>query len=254
MHGAGDFGLALQTVRFEAANHIAGIKGLTGQVAQDIPMGGQDQTNVVAGASCQQFVQRVQVAAHVAVGRADDGGAAIEHMVAAEQQAVFFQHQAQVVGRVARRVDGAQAVGDAATLQHQTLAIGEFAFGAKAAVGPGRVGAGQPQDGRVVAVGLAQRLQGRRARRVVGVGMGAHNEAHIAMGGIEQPLQVRGFVGAGVDDDEAAVGLAHDVAVGAGTGHHAGVGRGQALHMAQQGHGPLALPIQVVQDLPIGVE
>ena len=175
-------------------------------------------------------------------------------MVAAEQQAVFFQHQAQVVGRVARRVDGAQAVGYTAALEHQTLAIGELALRGKAAVGPRGVGAGQAQDGRAVAVGIAQRLQGCRARRVVGVGMGADDEAHIALGGVEQALQVRWFVRAGVDDDEAAVGLAHDVAVGAGTGHHAGVGCGQALHMAQQGHGPLALPIQVVQDLPIGVE
>jgi hypothetical protein len=42
-------------VRFEAANHIAGVKGLTGQVAQYIPLGGQDQANVVAGAGCQRL-------------------------------------------------------------------------------------------------------------------------------------------------------------------------------------------------------
>jgi len=79
LHGAGDFGLALQAVRLQAANHLAGVKWLAGQVAQDISMGGQDQTDVVAGAGRQQFVQRIEVAPHVTVGRADDGDAAVEN-------------------------------------------------------------------------------------------------------------------------------------------------------------------------------
>ena len=42
----------------------------------------------------------IEVGRHVAVRRVDDGGAAVQDVVAAEQQAVFFQ-QAQVVGGVA---------------------------------------------------------------------------------------------------------------------------------------------------------
>ena len=48
---------------------------------------------------------------HVAIGRVDDGGAAVEDVVAAEQQAVFLQHQAHVVGRMAWGVDDLQGVG-----------------------------------------------------------------------------------------------------------------------------------------------
>ena len=49
-------------------------------------------------------------------------------MVATEEQAVFFQHQAQVVGGVAWCVDHAQGVAVLRALQDQLFAIGQFAF------------------------------------------------------------------------------------------------------------------------------
>ena len=55
-----------------------------------------------------------------------------------------------------------------------------------------------------------------------------------------------------VNHDVAAVGVAHQVTVGAGARHHAGVGGGQTLHIFQQGHGLLGLPVQGVHDLAVG--
>ncbi len=75
-------------------------------------MGGQDELHVVLGAQGVEPVERVQVVGHVAVGRVDHGGAAVEDVVAAEQQAVFAQEQAQVVGGVAGGVHHLQGMGD----------------------------------------------------------------------------------------------------------------------------------------------
>ena len=47
---------------------------------------------------------------HVAVRRIDHRGAAVQDVIAAEQQAVFHQHQAQVIGGMAGRVDDFQRV------------------------------------------------------------------------------------------------------------------------------------------------
>ena len=57
---------------------------------------------------------------------------------------------------------------------------------------------------------------------------------------------------AGVDGHEAGARLAHQVTVGAGAGHHARIGGGEALHVLEQRHGPLALPVQRVGDLAVG--
>ena len=62
-----------------------------------------------------------------------------------------------------------------------------------------------------------------------------------------------GLVRAGVDGDIAGVGIAHQIAVGARAGHHAGVGRGQAQQVFAQRHGFFKLPVQVVTGLPVGV-
>ncbi len=78
---------------------------------QYVAVGRQDEFQPVFRTGRGQPVERRQVVAHVAVGRRDDGGAAVEHMVAAEQQAVVGQQQAQVVGGVARHVDDAQIMG-----------------------------------------------------------------------------------------------------------------------------------------------
>ena len=172
-------------------------------------------------------------------------------MVATEQQAVFFQHQAQVVGRVAGGVEHAQGMGVFGVLQDQAFAIGQFAVGGELAGSPGRGCRGQTQDGRAVSAGFAQGLQHGCARRMVGMRMGADDHVDVAACRVPELLHM-GHVGwAGVDHNVAAVVVAHQVAVGAGAGHHAGVGRGQALHVAQQRDGVLGLPVQGVCGLSV---
>ena len=95
-----------------------------------------------------QQVQRVQVVVHIAIGRIDHGGAAIEDVVAAKEQAVFFEHEADMIGRMAGRVQGAQGVLVFALSQHQALAVGQCPIGREFA-GRARGGqGGQAQDGR----------------------------------------------------------------------------------------------------------
>ncbi|MDT4873592.1 hypothetical protein FQZ97_1088460 [compost metagenome] len=60
------------------------------QIAQHVAVRGQDEVDTVRLAQPVQLVQRFEVGAHVAVGRVDHGGAAVEDVVAREQQAVFF--------------------------------------------------------------------------------------------------------------------------------------------------------------------
>ena len=79
------------------------------------------------GAQGIEPVERVEVVGHVAVGRVDHGGAAVEDVVPAEQQAVFAQDQAQMVGCVAGGVHHLQGMGDFAlqrfTRKRQQLII-----------------------------------------------------------------------------------------------------------------------------------
>ena len=83
---------------------------------------------------------------------------------------------------------------------------------------------------------------------MVGVRVGAHNgfdmaSATVGMGtSLPDAAHVRVVGRAGVDDDVAGGRLAHQVGVGAGPGHKAGVGRGQAAHMARQRHRRFVLP------------
>ena len=79
-------------------------------IADGVAVRRQDEVHLVLGAGQAQAVERIQVGAHVAVRRVDHGGAAVEDVVAAEQQTVFEQQQAQVVGRVAGRVDHLQGM------------------------------------------------------------------------------------------------------------------------------------------------
>ena len=73
-------------------------------------MRGQDELHIKALAVFVQQIQRLQVVRHVAIGRRNDGGAAVKNMVAAKEQAVFFEQDAQMIGRMPRRVNKAQGV------------------------------------------------------------------------------------------------------------------------------------------------
>mgnify|MGYP006977455199 CR=1 FL=1 len=84
--------------------------------------------------------------------------------------------------------------------------------------------------------------------------VGAHNHADVAPRCTPELVQVLGVGRAGVDGDETRGRVAHQIAVGAGAGHHAGVGGREAHHVAQQRHGALGLPVQRVHDLPVGAD
>ena len=107
-----------------------------GGKAQHIAVGGQDEFDVQLLAGLCQQVERVQVVCHVAIGRVDDGGAAVQDMVAREQQAVFDQHQAQVVGRMAGCVQHLQGV----LGQLELLAMGQGPVRGELTAGVGRGG------------------------------------------------------------------------------------------------------------------
>ena len=120
LHHGQHLGLARQAVLFQVGDGVA-------RAAQHVAVGGQDEARVVRGAGGVELVERIQVGRHLAIGRVDDGGAAVQDVVAAEQQAIFLEQQAQVVGGVAGRVDGAQGVGDFAlwafASQRESLSI-----------------------------------------------------------------------------------------------------------------------------------
>ena len=82
--------------------------------------------------------------------------------------------------------------------------------------------------------------------------MGADNHADVACCGTPELFQVIRVGRTRVDHDVAGVGIADQVAVGAGSGHRTGVGCRQTLHVLQQCHRRLGLPVQRVGDLPVG--
>ena len=79
--------------------------------------------------------------------------------------------------------------------------------------------------------------------------VGAHNGFDLPACGTPQALQVLVVGGARVDGDVAGVRVTHQITVGAGAGHHPGVGGREALHVLQQRDGLVGLPVQVVVDL-----
>ena len=103
LHNGGDLGLALEAVGFEMRNRAQ-------CVWHRVAVGRQDEFHAVLHASGMQQVQRIEVMRHIAVGRIDDGGAAVEDMVARKQHAVLRHQQTHMVGRVAGRVQRQQGV------------------------------------------------------------------------------------------------------------------------------------------------
>ena len=111
LHHRQNLGLSLEPVGFEVGNRRPGLTALT---ADGVAVRRQDEADAVLVAGLSQAVQRIKVGAHIAIGWINHGGAAVEDVVAAEQQAVFEQQQAQVVGGMARGVDHHQGVGQIA--------------------------------------------------------------------------------------------------------------------------------------------
>ena len=83
----------------ELGNHLP-------RLAQHVAMGRQEELHLVLGTHRIQIRQALQVLGHIAIGRIDDGGAAIEDVVPRKEQAIFNQQQAQMVAGMARGVQG----------------------------------------------------------------------------------------------------------------------------------------------------
>ena len=126
LHYFQNFGFAFQAVRLELRNRAQCI-------TQHKAVRGQNMADVALLAGCGQHIERIEVGRHVAIGRVHHGGAAIQDVVAAEQQAVLFQHQAQMVGSMAGGVDDAQGVAGICcgrvSTQGQAFAIGQLPLG-----------------------------------------------------------------------------------------------------------------------------
>ncbi len=81
-------------------------------------------------------------------------------------------------------------------------------------------------------LGAGARLQAGRTRRVVGVGVGAHDPADAIAAAAGDGVEVLGGVGTRVDHRDLVD--ADQVGVGARAGHHARVGRDDAPHQRAQ--------------------
>jgi len=91
--GAQDLVLALESVNDETVDDL-------GQLVHDEAVPGCDVRNVLR----KQRIERSEVLAHVAVGRTDDDRRALHDVIAREEQLLFFEQIAELVGRVSRRV------------------------------------------------------------------------------------------------------------------------------------------------------
>ncbi len=166
--------------------------------------------------------QTGQVHAHVPVGGCDDHRRPVHDMVAGEEHGRArprgvgggqVDPVAEVVRGMPGGVDGPEGQARAPELK---------------AVGDGPVGREPVTGGIAQARRSGSVSQAGCPRSVVGVGMGHEDPADPSTAGVRHSIEVGGIVWSRIDDGEL-VG-AQQVCVGAGTGHHAGVGRGDAHH------------------------
>ncbi len=180
---------------------------------------GQDELEGLA----RESLERVDVGAHVAVGRIDHGRRAVENVIAREQQPVFLEQQADVVFGMSRRMQHAQR----GVAHAQLVAVLELAIGPECPLAREAFPARPPENRRAGAF-----LQRTRTGQVVGVAMRADNCLQSVADEVEDALQVRRVVGSGVDDEPVAR-LADDVGVRSRTRHSAGIRRGEPMHVFQ---------------------
>ncbi len=131
LHDGGDFGFPAQAVRLEVRNRPQCI-------GQRMAVRRQNELHAKCGAGVMQQVQRIQVIPHVAIGRVNHGRAAVQDVVTRKQQPVFFEQQANMVGCVARCVDGLQCVYGCIALrrgQDQALTMCKRCVGHEVAIG-----------------------------------------------------------------------------------------------------------------------
>ena len=109
-HDRFDFGFPLEAVVFELSDDVQGAVGRATVVAHHMPMRWGNELNVALLANGMKNIERIQIGTHATVWRIHNRGAPIENVVATEENAFFFQHQAQVIGRMSWRVDDPQGV------------------------------------------------------------------------------------------------------------------------------------------------
>ena len=184
---------------------------------------GRDVSELLA----EQQPQAREVGGHVAVGRIDHDGRALHEVVAGKEQPLALLEKAELVGRVARRVQDAQR--EAGDLQ--ALAVRELAIGGERRILPFRVLRAHPEHRRTGA-----RLQRRRRRRMVDVGMGAEDPLDLPARGVEDCFEMRLDHRTGIDHRDARRGVAEQIGVRARPGHRAGIRRGEAANARRHLH------------------
>ena len=163
--------------------------------------------------------QAGEILMQIPVRRPDDDGRAVHHVVAREQQGALLHQPAQVIGGVARRLQGAQ--GEVArggrTPQRPTLA--------DPLVGGEVLGRPEADD-----AGAGRRGQRGGTGRVIQMGVGDHD-------GVDGAERCRcGHDGGGVTlvrrtgIDHDGVDPSDQIGVGAGPGHQPRIRRGQSAH------------------------
>ena len=157
----------------------------------------------------QQLVERGHVIGHRAVGRSDDRRVPRHHVIAGEQKTGFPQGEGHVVRGMPRGRDRL----DRKALAPDDLAVGERMVGNKIVVGacfePVRFADMQRARGAVRPLRErhrpGRRLDLRRARRMIDMGMGDENMRHAFVAdGIEQRRNVLRIVRPWIDDCDLA--------------------------------------------------
>ena len=87
---------------------------------------------------------------------------------------------------------------------------------------------------------------------MVRVRVRADNHADVTAGSGVQTCQVVDVSRSGINRDVARVDITDQITVGAGAGHHTGVGRGQTQQVFQQRYRLRGLPVEAVDDLTVG--
>ena len=146
--GVGHPLVAAETMGDEGVDHVGDV---VHQAA--VPRAeGADRRHLVAHTG-----EAVEVLVQVAVGRADDDGRAVHHVVAGQQQRMLLDQPAEVVGRVARRVQRTQGEGRTARRRSRAQRHGEEPALAHALVGREALGRAEADEPR--------RWSRRQARR-----------------------------------------------------------------------------------------
>ena len=175
----------------------------------------------------EQSPQRLQVRSHIPIGRSDDDGRALHHMITGEQHPGLGQQEAEMIGRVTGSVYGAQ--GEAVELD--CVAVSQRLIQHQLdVVFPARRRRSCPHfchRGDFRARGF---LQCRGGRGMIEMGMRAQNPTNPPRAGVQNRPNMGRVLGPRINDRELP--LADEISIGAGTGHDSRIRRNEAGHVA----------------------